>query len=150
MAAYRFDDLARDARQNRYYSDMHVAAQAWEDAHIDEVRQLLDLYIPQRGDEDLRGFEWHVLNHSLEDGADFPVLKQDMRVRSVAFFPDGKQLVVSGDRGSDQVSIWDIPTLTKRLTINLPGAGYVKHVTVASDGMEIACAPVTRCMRVSQ
>jgi WD40 repeat protein/predicted Ser/Thr protein kinase len=49
------------ARRNLYTADMNLAKQAWEEGNLPRAQSLLRAHLPQRGHEELRGFEWRYL-----------------------------------------------------------------------------------------
>src|SRR5262249_39937591 len=48
-------------RRNAYAADMRVAVLALEQQNLGHADDLLRKYLPKRGEEDLRGFEWRYL-----------------------------------------------------------------------------------------
>ena len=70
---------------------MNLAKQAWDDANVGRVVELLDLHRPQPGQPELRNFEWFYLDRLCH--SDLLTLKgHSDGVTSVAFSPDGKRL----------------------------------------------------------
>ena len=53
------DQNARMARLNLYVAHMQRIQKAWDEGQVKEIVGLLDRYLPQPGEEDLRSFEWH-------------------------------------------------------------------------------------------
>src|SRR5437867_6445828 len=49
----------RAQRRLRYDADMSLASQAWDNANIRQLEELLENHWPRPGEEDLRGFEWY-------------------------------------------------------------------------------------------
>ncbi|MBO0719933.1 MAG: PD40 domain-containing protein [Blastocatellia bacterium] len=108
-----------------YAADMKLAQQAWEDANIGRLQELLESHRPRSGDEDLRGFEWYYLWH-LSHGYS-STLQHDYSIFAVAFSPDGKRLAtVSVDHA---VKLWDVATRLEMLTINRDLPDGNQHVT---------------------
>lgn len=84
-------ELAETSRRSLYVSQMNLAEQAWEQADIPQLEELLKKQIPQPGQTDLRGFEWHYLwNLANQDIQSFR-----NKGFSSQFSPDGKLLAVN-------------------------------------------------------
>jgi hypothetical protein len=59
----RADHAAEVAQQNLYYSQMHLALQAWrEHRGLPHMRELLTNWLKKGGSPDRRGWEWFYLN----------------------------------------------------------------------------------------
>jgi WD40 repeat protein/serine/threonine protein kinase len=81
-------------RRLLYVSQINLAEQAWEQANITQLDELLENQIPKPGQDDLRGFEWYYLwRLSHRDTLKLPALEGVLNTR---FSPDGKILVVGG------------------------------------------------------
>lgn len=91
-------------RQLLYASQIKLAAQAWEDAEVDRIQQILDSLRPQPGQPDLRDWEWHYLRplgkNSLWNIAD---------VSSFALSPDGQRLAAGVWRNRPEATGVDGP-----------------------------------------
>ena len=80
-------------RRLLYTSRMGLAKQAWDEANVERMRDLLNPYLPQPGAPDLRSFEWYYLwklSHQEERTLPFPTQGPN---DIVAFSADGKQLL---------------------------------------------------------
>ncbi|MBI1764568.1 MAG: protein kinase [Acidobacteria bacterium] len=81
-------------RRLLYTSRMGLAQQAWDEANVGRMHDLLNPYLPQAGAPEFRGFEWYYLwklSHQEEQTLPFP--SQMNNNDSVAFSADGKQLL---------------------------------------------------------
>ncbi len=104
-----------------YFRDIILAASIWEDSSRSllngsnvtrNMEQLLEAYIPEDGQSDLRGFEWHYLWHLAHPGLDGTTFEETATLRghegtvfSVEFAPTGNQIASAG---ADRTArIWD-------------------------------------------
>jgi WD40 repeat protein/serine/threonine protein kinase len=103
----------REAEQRRrllYTSDMNAAQQAWEEANLERVVELLKRHIPKADEEDLRGFEWYYLWRLCQTNLDTPKIAHPGRLRRMtcqAFSHDGKLLATGGS--SCNAYMWSVP-----------------------------------------
>src|SRR5262249_58774041 len=92
---------------------MNLAQEAWENADVGRVEELLESHRPHSGEEDLRGFEWYYLwriSHSFSI-----TLRHNDAVWSVAFSPDGKRLATGSN--DHTVKLWDAVVGQELLTL---------------------------------
>jgi WD40 repeat protein len=121
-------------RQNLYAADMSVAQQAFENNNFGRGGELLRAHWPERGEPDLRGFEWRYLWNQCR-GDNFHTFRGHSNVVCcVAFSPDGKTLA-SGSWDSS-VKLWDVAN--RRLVTTLPGR--VAWLAFSNDGETLATA----------
>ncbi len=73
-------------------AQMKLVQLEFENANIDRVEELLATYLPQPGQEDLRGFEWQLL-WQLSHSESFR-LSEGRPVAAVTFLPDGRTLAI--------------------------------------------------------
>ncbi len=86
-------------RQLLYTSRMGLAHQAWNNANIERMRELLTPYLPQPNAPDYRGFEWYYLwrlSHQEERSFALPGL-----IHLTAFSLDSTQLLTVAAQQSD-------------------------------------------------
>ena len=96
-----------ELRHTLYVTRMNLASQAWDDANIERLRELLVPYRAGSGDEDLRGFEWYLWWDRLHS----PRIRRELpgnpgTVQSLAFSRDAATLATASEGGTAQV--WDI------------------------------------------
>ncbi len=140
----RADAKADEARRNLYVSHMILAQEAWENARAGRLLELLKQHEPQRGSEDLRGFEWHYWNR-LAHPYQMNLKGHTSRVYSVAFSADGKRLV-SASR-DQTVKVWDATSGQETLTLK-GHTGPVWSAAFSADGKWLASASGDQTVKV--
>ncbi|MBL8207165.1 MAG: AAA-like domain-containing protein [Blastocatellia bacterium] len=134
---------ARLERRNLYAAQMNLVGQAWESGNVVQVVQLLQEHLPEKGQEDLRGFEWFYywrLSHQKQR-----TLPQPELVQGIAYSPDSKSLAVALDNGT--IRIMD---LARQQEIHLL-KGHTDHVysiAFSPDNKTLASASWDRTIRV--
>ncbi|HNH81203.1 MAG TPA: AAA-like domain-containing protein [Acidobacteriota bacterium] len=122
-------------RRLLYAAQMNLAQQAWEDANVAQVLELLEAYHPKPGQEDFRGFEWYYLWRLCH--TNLMTLHHKSLVYAVAFSPDGKW-IATGNADST-VKLWnatngqEVATLTGHV-------GWVYSVAFSPDNQTLATA----------
>jgi WD40 repeat protein len=130
-------------RQLLYAAQMNLAGQAWEDAGVTRMVDLLNNHVPKPGQQDLRGFEWYHL-WGLGHG-DLRSIRHGGLGVPVKFFPDNRRFVTGG---SDHlVKVWDVITGEQLMTLS-GHAGDVLSVAVSPDGQMLASASVDKTAKI--
>ncbi len=143
-------DLAREQelsnRRLLYAAQMNLAGQAWEDAGITRMTELLQNQIPKPGQpaqEDLRGFEWNYLWNL--GASELRSFRHGQFITSVNFFPDNKRLVTAGaDR---VVRVWDIVAGQQLMALS-GHSDVVDSVAVSRDGQILASGSEDRTVKI--
>ncbi len=115
-----------------YDSNVYFASSAVASGQVVLAQKRLDEVLDV-GLKELRGFEWFYLWRSLH-GEEATLSDKFDYVLSIAFSPDGKTLVLAGDR---TVTLWDINTRTKVATFP---QFHVSSKALLPDGKTLALA----------
>ena len=94
-------------RRYLYVAQMNLAQQAWDQANIPRVLQLLDFQRPRPGQVDLRGFDWHYRWRLCHSDL-FTMQAQKSGIQSVAYSGDDKHLATASYDGT--LKLWDVAT----------------------------------------
>lgn len=131
----------RQALQNlelAYSADMNSAANAWKNANLTRLRDLLDRYSPKNLDDtDLRGFEWRFLDNLLHPKGKILQINHDKEVWTTAFSPDGKRFATGCADG--YARIYETATGKLIATTNVEEKN-IWRVKFSPDGKFIATA----------
>jgi WD40 repeat protein/serine/threonine protein kinase len=128
---------AREKRRLLYAAEMHLASQAWENANMQRLRELVEIQIPHDGEEDLRGFEWYYLWRLYHHNGEICSLQHEAQVWTTAFSPDGKVLATGDDAG--QLTVWDAAT-HQHLAAVKAHEKCIWEVAFSPDGRKLATA----------
>lgn len=128
------EQTTEEMRNLLYASDMALASRAWRDNDIQQVRIRLARHIPQTGQSDLRGFEWHYLwkQQNIEgiEIADFGTPIYDL-----AISPDGRMFAATGADG--MLHLFDLKSGTQKFSI-AAGQEETNGVEFSPDSQRIA------------
>lgn len=130
--------LARQASENRrsaYSAEMILAANEYENANLNRLREIVERNRPEDGEEDLRGFEWHFLNGLLNPSTRVGGFRHPDEVWNAEFSPDGR--LIASACNDNRVRIWNVATGAEIVTGELRGAWKVSFFP---DGSKIAVA----------
>ena len=141
-------EQARVNRRLLYAAQMNLAEQAWETTNIARLRDLVESQQPRQGDrgeEDLRGFEWYYLWRLYHHNGELFSLRHAKEVWSVAFSPDGSKLAAGDDDG--KVKLWDTAT-GKELAALSGHAKGISSVAWPRDGQKLVTASYDQTARL--
>src|SRR5262249_37477495 len=122
-----------EAQRNLYAAHMNLAESAWREAQVGKILRLLQQHEPAPGQaEDLRGFEWYLLDRWCH---------QDLRtfddVRAAAFHPTAPRYLALVPLRGTVVRLWD--TVEDREVRTFAGLTKAPHAAVFSaDGKLLA------------
>lgn len=119
---------------------LHVGARS---APADEARTILAKYVPQKDEEDVRGFEWHYL-WKLSQPRVAPrlvpakmLLAHQGAVYSVCFSPDGRYVAAASQ--DKRASVWEVDSGALRFTLR-KHTNEVNCIAYSPDGKTLATA----------
>lgn len=138
-------DQAERNRRLLYAAQMNLAAQAWDTNNLKRTNELIDQYWPERGKDDLRGFEWRYLWRLAKPLGKSLTLSSSSTAWSLAYSPDGQKLAV-GYNPAD-LKIWDLQTGRELMTLS----GHTRHVRAVAfspDGQKLATAGGDRMVKI--
>jgi WD40 repeat protein/serine/threonine protein kinase len=121
-----------DLRHTLYVSDMNRAFIFFRDGNVERVQQVLDRHRPRPGQEEIRGFEWHYLQHLCDRFQKGRLFDTKSDVLALRLSPDGKSLATASDGGT--LGLWDASTGVLRLSIPQVSAG---GLAFSADGSTV-------------
>ena len=126
---------ANEKRRLLYISEMNVAQQAWEEATIPRLRNLLARQIPGTGQEDLRSFEWYYSWRQASTAGRTRRINLSDGACQIAFSPNGDRLAVAHTFGP-MVTLIDTKRATVVETVGSVGRPRWSHnfAAFSSDG----------------
>ncbi|QDT73403.1 serine/threonine-protein kinase [Lacipirellula limnantheis] len=132
------------AEANLYVADVRLAHEEWKQAHVAATTRLLNAHLPQPGERDLRGWEWHYLAGLSQRGS---VVLGDTtgQFRAAAWSPDGRRLATSDE--NHQIKTWDAVTLRELRTFR-GHADFISWVEWSPEGRHIASADNLGIVRI--
>ncbi len=130
--------------QYLYAARMKQAAEMLAQGNIEQLEQLLAQYDDSSPHEKLRGFEWHYLKRLLHSER-LTLRGHAGEVYGVAFSPDGKTLVSSGEDGT--IRVWE-PTTGKQLHIFVAHESCTNDLDFSPDGKLLASASCDKTVKL--
>jgi WD40 repeat protein len=120
-----------------YTNQINLAAQGWETANLQLMKEQLDSAEPKTGEEDLRGFEWHYLSrlYTQNNSARSLTLPHPDSIGGVAFSPDGRALATTCN--DNNARLWDTATGQQLATFNGHTNG-LEAIAFSPDGKFLA------------
>jgi hypothetical protein len=127
----RVEEREAALRRQMYIADVELASQAWRNADLRVMRERLARQLPQPGQEDLRGFEWHYLWRVCHSSEPWTLRGHEGEVGCAAYSPDGQTLATAGQDGT--VRLWQVASRELRAVLR-GHTGTVLWVSFAADG----------------
>jgi WD40 repeat protein/tRNA A-37 threonylcarbamoyl transferase component Bud32 len=138
LAAWRIAAARNVTRQNLYAADMKQVQAAWEGGNARLAVRLLRDQIPERGQEDLRGFEWRYWWRVCEGEQEFTFHGHTNPVGFVAFTREGQTIL---SLGADSVlNVWDAAHLVDSpvKTVSTRSSSPIALAALSADGQVLA------------
>ncbi|MFN7944986.1 MAG: protein kinase [Blastocatellia bacterium] len=106
-------EQAREQRRARYAAQMPQALDDWQHSDLAPMNEKLLSFVPQRGEEELRGFEWFYLWRLAH--RELIALRHDDPVEAAYFMAEGRLLQTTTVRSDDQRQLHNWETANWRL-----------------------------------
>ena len=103
----RAEQHADQSRHNLYAANMNLAQAALETGNTGHAQDILRKYLPQKGQKDLRGWEWRYAWDQCRSDELFTLESAGVTVSTLAFTTNAA-LLAAGSRGGTVV-LWDFP-----------------------------------------
>ena len=130
----------RDAAgRNLYVADMHLVQQAWQSGDIARPQELLARHVPQAGQPDYRGWEWHFLDGLSHGFVSLP--GHALTISSLAWSSDGQHLASgagSFSMDAGELKIWDLASGREEFALGGALPYGVRTVAWSPDGKQLA------------
>ena len=130
------EHAAEANRRLLYVANVKLADQAWQNADIQRMLELLDRDIPGADQKDLREFAWYYLRRLAHRERATQAGHTD-EVHSVTYSPDGTMLASGSKDGT--IRLWDAATGQEWAVLG-GHAGEVNRVAFSPDGRILASA----------
>ena len=137
-------ETSNELRSLLYASDVALAAEDWRRNDNRQARNRLARHIPESGEPDLRGFEWHFL-WKQGDVPGVEVASTGRAIYDVAISPDAEQFAVAG--GDAIIRVFDV--VGERILFSIPTEqGETNGVAYSPDSQRLAAAGDDGTIRV--
>jgi eukaryotic-like serine/threonine-protein kinase len=133
------------ARRRFYAAQINLANQAWEAGNPARVLDLLETLRPGPEEEDIRTFEWDYLWRACHNGRRMVLHAHKGWANSLAFSPDSRTLVSSGQDGL--VKLWHVASGKSETIFDSKGPD-VPAVRYSPDGKTLAWVCHDRMVRI--
>jgi WD40 repeat protein/tetratricopeptide (TPR) repeat protein len=139
----RADDAAEFARRNLYYAQMRLAPQTWRGGHrsLNQLREILDNWLPKSGSPDRRGWEWFYLNSLPYQNVRTLTESGRLQRPSIVAWHVGTNRLAEGT-ADGLIRIWDVDQEKTTLILkgSAPSVNYWggRWLAWSPDGMKLA------------
>jgi serine/threonine protein kinase/WD40 repeat protein len=122
------------ARQRAYASDMNAVSPALAADNLGKALQLLDRQRPQKGQKDLRGWEWRYLWQQCRSDALLTLCHRAGEIDSLAVSSDGHWMAIGPYHAGEGTVVWDLRTREEVFT-TATNLSYVRVAFSPVDNM---------------
>lgn len=129
----RAEERELQARRYLYASWMNAVASDWDKGNPNSALKRLQAFIPEEGQPDVRGFEWHHYWKLVNSGR-LTVRGHNGPVFAVSFSPDGQTLATCSLDMS--VKLWNASDGTEVATVTST-AGRTNDLAISPDGKTV-------------
>lgn len=145
MLKVHSDRMRRLTRRQLYVADMNLAQVKLDSGNVNLVLDRLNRYLPQKGEEELREFEWYYLNRLCQSSLIASFSGHQRFATAVVFSQDGRQ-VISGSV-DHSIRVWDLRS--QRQVGSLIGhTNDVTSLAISPDGKVLASASADKSIRL--
>jgi WD40 repeat protein len=125
-----------------YGSQIKQAQEAWEEANISRVEELLSLYLPKEGEQDFRGFEWDYLWQSSHQ--EIQSLELEHEVVALQITPDGKRIAIGqilrpmdSEKSRYRITILPLEQARTGESFETQTRGIFKNIVFSGDARKV-------------
>lgn len=86
-------------RKLLYVDDIRQANEFWKTGNLEKMFERLNRHVPERGESDIRGFEWYYLKSQCRMESDRMIDTSGNPLFDVAISPDGRLIASGGEEG---------------------------------------------------
>ncbi len=128
---------------NLYLAEMRLGHQDWKVGQLTRLQETLAKHVPEEGQADLRGWEWHYLDSLCH--RDLLTLRGQHGVNTVEWSPNGS-FIASGD-SVGVLKVWNAETGDVLLT-RQTGEKSIRSIAWSPDGQRLASAGKPGTVRI--
>lgn len=141
----RAESLATESRSRACQSDVQLAQLAWDQGSNEQAHRILERYLPQRDEPDVRNFAWWYLWKQVTE-ASRVLGTHPGGATAVSITPEGDLAASGGQDGL--VHVWELPSGKLRWTSRENEKGPIHALKISPDGRRLASVGEDGSVRV--